>query len=109
MISAPPITPRPPAWQAVLGGAAHWLLYAFLLVQPVMGLMTAWTDGKQVMLPFVGVALPALMAPDPELAHTLEDLHGTIGTVFYWIIGLHIVAALYHHFLRKDDTLRRMG
>ena len=104
----PPITPALPAWQGLVGGALHWLLYAFLLVQPVLGLMTAWTDGKEVMLPFVGIALPALMAPDADLAHQLEDLHKTIGSAFYWIIGFHIVAAIYHHFVRKDDTLRRM-
>ena len=105
----PVITPALPAWQAFVGGLMHWLLYAFLLVQPVMGLMTVWTDGKQIMLPFIGMALPALMTPNPELAHFLEDWHGTIGTAFYWIIGFHILAGLYHHFVRKDDTLRRMG
>jgi superoxide oxidase len=105
----PAITPALPGWQSAIGGLMHWLLYAFLLVQPVMGLMTAWTDGKQVMLPFGGLVLPSLMAPNAELAHTLEDLHGTIGEAFYWIIGFHIVAAIYHHFVRKDDTLRRMG
>ena len=77
-------------------------------VQPVLGLMTAWTDGKQVMLPFGGRVLPALMAPNAALAHPLEDLHKTIGSAFYWIIGFHILAGLYHHFMRKDDTLRRM-
>ena len=105
----PAIAPPLPAWQAFVGGLMHWLLYVFLLVQPVMGLMTVWTDGKQIMLPWIGVSLPALMAPDPELAHFLEDWHGTIGTAFYWIIGFHILAALYHHVVRKDDTLRRMG
>ena len=105
----PVITPALPAWQAFVGGLMHWLLYAFLLVQPVMGLMTAWTDGKQVMLPFVGVALPSLMAPDPALAHFLEDWHGTLGTACYWVIGFHVLAAAYHHFVRRDDTLRRMG
>lgn len=105
----PPITPALPGWQAAIGGLMHWLLYAFLLVQPVLGLMTAWTDGKEVMLPFVGIALPALMAPNADLAHQLEDLHKTIGSAFYWIIGFHIAAALYHHVVRKDDTLRRMA
>ncbi len=105
----PAITPVLPRWQSAFGGAMHWLLYAFLLVQPVLGLMTAWTDGKDIMLPFVGVALPALMAPNADLAHQLEDLHKTIGSAFYWIIGFHILAGLYHHFVRKDDTLRRMG
>jgi cytochrome b561 len=104
----PAITPALPRWQSAIGGAMHWLLYAFLLVQPVLGLMTAWTDGKKVMLPFGGLVLPTLMAPNAELAHTLEDLHVTIGDAFYWIIGFHIVAAIYHHFIRRDDTLRRM-
>lgn len=106
---APPIAPPLPAWQAWPARVLHLALYAFLLVQPVLGLMTAWTDGKGVMLPFTGATLPALMAPDPALAHTLEEVHGTVGTAFYWIIGLHIVASLYHHFLRRDDTLRRMS
>jgi len=105
----PPITPRLPAWQAVISGTMHWLLYAFLLVQPALGLMTTWTDGKKVTVPFLGVALPALMAPNAALAHTFEDLHKTIGSAFYWVIGFHILAGLYHHFVRKDDTLRRMA
>ena len=54
------------------------------------------------------IALPALLAESEELAHTLEDLHGQIGEIFYWVIGFHMLAALYHHFVRKDDTLSRM-
>ncbi len=52
--------------------------------------------------------MPALLPLNRDLAHTLEDLHGTVGTIFYWVIGLHIVAALWHHLKRKDDTLKRM-
>ena len=105
---APPITPALPAWQAWPARILHLSLYAFLVVQPVLGLMTAWTDGKPVLIPFTQAELPALMAPDAALAHTLEDLHGTIGSLFYWVIGLHVVAALFHHFVRRDDTLARM-
>ena len=105
---APPITPALPAWQAWPARGLHLALYVFLLVQPLLGLMTAWTDGKQVMVPFTQAVLPALMAPDAVLAVTLEDLHETIGSLFYWVIGLHVVAALYHHVLRRDDTLTRM-
>jgi cytochrome b561 len=104
----PPISPALPGWQAWVSRLMHGLLYGFLLVQPVLGLMTAWTDGKQILLPGLNVALPALMAPDPALASRLEDWHETLGSAFYWVIGLHIVAALYHHFLRRDDTLVRM-
>ncbi len=75
---------------------------------PLLGLATAWSDDKQLLLPFTQVAVPALLPVDKDLAHQLEDLHGTIGEAFYWVIGLHIVAALYHHFWVRDDTLRRM-
>lgn len=107
-LGAPPITPAPPAWQLWFAKAMHLALYAFVLVMPLLGLATAWSDDKQLLLPFTQLAVPALLPVDKDLAHQLEDLHGTIGEAFYWVIGLHIVAALYHHFWVRDDTLRRM-
>jgi cytochrome b561 len=38
----------------------------------------------------------------------LEDIHVWIGQAFYYVIGLHIVGALWHHFVRHDTTLRRI-
>ena len=105
---APAITPVLPPVQALLSTLTHVALYAFFLVMPLLGMATAWTDGKTIFVPFTRVALPALLAENEALAHTLEDLHGQIGEIFYWVIGLHIAAALYHHFVRKDDTLARM-
>ncbi|MHB8912705.1 MAG: cytochrome b [Lysobacter sp.] len=106
--SIPPITPALPGWHAAPAKLLHLALYAFILVQPLLGLATAWSDGKTVLLPFTDLALPALFAPNESLAHQLEDLHGTVGTIFYWVIGAHVLAALYHHFLHRDDTLKRM-
>ena len=105
---APPITPTPPAWEAMLAKVTHVLLYAFFLVMPVLGLATAWTDGKSLLIPFTGIALPALLPADEALAHTLEDVHGFIGSAVYWVIGAHVLASAYHHFVRRDDTLKRM-
>ncbi|WP_374602028.1 cytochrome b [Arenimonas sp.] len=105
---APAVQPPLPAWQAIPAKGIHLLLYAMLVAQPVLGLLTAWTDGKELLLPFTQVVVPALLAPDEALAHRFEDLHELIGTAFYWVVGLHVVAALYHHVIRRDDTLRRM-
>ena len=105
---APAVTPALPPAQAIVSRITHVALYAFFIVMPLLGLATAWTDGKKILVPFTQVAIPALLAENEGLAHTLEDLHGQIGEIFYWVIGLHILAALYHHFVRKDDTLRRM-
>ena len=105
---APAVTPPLDRWSALGAKAIHVALYAFFIVMPLLGMATAWTDGKAVMLPFTDIALPALLAEDKDLAHQLEDLHGSIGEAFYWVIGLHVLAALYHHWVRRDDTLRRM-
>ncbi len=105
---APPVSPPLPAWQALPAKAAHWLLYAMLIVQPVLGIATAWTDGKSILVPFTSIALPALLAADKDLAHQLEDIHKWVANGFYVVVGLHVLAALYHHVGRRDDTLRRM-
>ena len=105
---APAIAPPLDRWSALVAKLLHLALYAYFIVMPVLGLATAWTDGKAVNIPFTGIALPALLAENKALAHTLEDLHGSLGEAFYWVIGLHVLAALYHHLVRRDDTLRRM-
>ncbi|GAB3005832.1 cytochrome b [Arenimonas maotaiensis] len=105
---APRITPALPGWQNGISHLMHVALYAFFIVMPILGMLTAWTDGKAILIPFTDIALPALLAENKDLAHQLEELHHDIGEAFYWVIGFHIVAALYHHFIRKDDTLVRM-
>ncbi len=105
---APPVTPALDRWNSIAASSLHIALYLFFLVQPMLGLATAWTDGKAVLVPFTDIALPALLAVNKDLAHTLEDLHGTVGDVFYWVIGLHVLATLWHHLMRRDDTLKRM-
>jgi cytochrome b561 len=104
----PRITPALPGWQAGLSHAFHFALYAFFIVMPILGIMTAWTDGKTLFIPFTDIALPALMAENEALAHQLEEWHHDIGEAFYWVIGFHVFAAVYHHLVRKDDTLKRM-
>ncbi|MCC8364632.1 cytochrome b [Lysobacter sp. A6] len=106
--AAPPIAPALPTWQTSTSKVLHAALYAFFVLMPLLGLATAWSDGKQVIVPFTNVALPALLPENEALAHQLESLHGTIGEAFYWVIGAHIIAALWHHFGRRDDALRRM-
>lgn len=105
----PPISPPPPRWEDVLARLTHLLLYLFLLVQPLLGVLTLQIEGHDITI-FGVTVLPSFVAnPDRALAHQFEHIHETIGTVFYWIIGLHILAALWHHYGRRDDTLRRMG
>ncbi len=106
MFREPPITPPPPALQMLVAKAMYLALYAFLIVMPVLGWLTLSAKGR--VIPFFGLELPALMGPDKEWASSLEDLHETIGTIGYYLIGLHAAAALYHHYFVHDNTLLRM-
>jgi cytochrome b561 len=107
-LGAPRITPPLDKASALLSKLVHLALYAFFIVMPLLGMATAWSDGKAVMIPFTGLALPALLPENEALAHQLEDLHGSIGEAFYWVIGAHVLAAIWHHAFRRDDTLKRM-
>lgn len=103
---APPITPAPPAWQHRLATAMHVALYVLLLVLPVLGWLTLSAKGKAI--PFFALQLPSLIGADKALGNNLEQIHGFIGDIGFLLIGLHAGAALYHHYLVRDDTLRRM-
>lgn len=107
LFEAPPIEPAPAAWQHHLATAMHVALYAFLVVMPLLGWLALSAKGKPV--PFFGLELPALLPPDKALGKQLEGIHEAIGTLGYVLIGLHAAAALFHHYVMRDDTLRRMS
>ena len=102
----PPITPEPPAWQALLAKATHLALYAFMLVMPLAGWVILSASGKPI--PFFGLELPPLTGQNEGLTKQVKGWHETTGTIGYFLIGIHALAALFHHYVVKDDTLRRM-
>jgi cytochrome b561 len=102
----PPITPAPAALQALAGKVVHVALYALMIAMPIGGWLILSAEGEPV--PFWGLTLPPLVAPNEGLAELIEEIHETAGTVGYWLIGLHAAAALFHHYVLRDDTLRRM-
>ena len=90
--------------------AAQWseyALYALLLTQPILGLLQTNAHGDRVNLFLLG-QLPALIGQDRPLAKQLLAAHKTVGLLLLGLIALHALAALYHHFWRRDDTLRAM-
>jgi cytochrome b561 len=104
--STPPITPPPAIWQAWLAKLIHLGLYALALLVPILGMAMQYTKGASWDL--FGLPLPVSASPDRDLAHQLEELHETCGNVLFWLAVAHAAAALFHHFVSRDDTLRRM-
>lgn len=102
----PAIVPEPGRMQALLAKAGHLALYLWMLGLPVLGWLILSAEGKPI--PFFGLELPPLIGRDEARAESLEELHKTVGTIGYWLIGLHAAAALFHHYAQRDNTLTRM-
>ncbi len=106
--------PKPAPYSDESNGAllaasvAHWLLYALLILVPVTGWIhhAATTGFAPIAWPF-GQSLP-FVPKDPEVAHLFANLHFGFIAVLCATVALHIAGALKHHFVDKDDTLRRM-
>jgi superoxide oxidase len=102
----PPILPTPPSWQQLLAKAVHILLYLLMIGLPILGWLMLSAKGK--VIPFFGLELPALIGKNKELGDLIKEIHETGGTVGYYLIGLHAVAGLFHHYVMRDNTLIRM-
>lgn len=96
-----------PAWQAAAARIVHWGLYVAVFVQLAAGAMTVATGGKP--LPFFGLfSIPLPVAESEEAHHFWEEVHESAWKIVAALVVVHLLAALYHHFVAKDDVLRRM-
>lgn len=103
---APRIEPEPPNWQKYFATLMHVALYVFLVMMPLLGWLTLSAKGKAI--PFFGLELPALIGADKALAEQIEGIHQTVGTIGYYLVGLHALVALFHHYVLRDDVLLRI-
>lgn len=96
--------PRP---QRIAAAAGHGALYLLILAQPITGWMMSSAANYPVTF-FGWFQFPALLAPSEAAHEALEETHEVLFTVLVVVAVIHALAALYHHFWVKDDTLRRM-
>jgi cytochrome b561 len=102
-----PLSADVPPLQQTAARATHWALYALLMVQPFLG----WVGSSAypAPIPVFGLfELPAIWPPDRPLSDRLLVVHAVIGAAIACLATLHVGAALYHHFVRRDGVLMRM-
>jgi cytochrome b561 len=93
-------------WQRLAERIGHFLLYLFLIVMPLSGWIMSSAADKPPHLLGWGMALPV---PQSEaLGGFFWNIHSWLAIVLIAFIVLHVGAALYHHFIKKDNILRRM-
>jgi cytochrome b561 len=107
LVNRPYPAPLEVVWQRKAAAAGHGLLYLLILLQPITGWIMASAAGSPVSL-FGWVSFPPLVGKDHDLHETFEEVHEIAFYVLLVAAVVHIAAALYHHFVLKDNVLRRM-
>ena len=96
------------ALQTRLSKIVHWALYVLLLLQPIFGILQAMYIADYEVVAFGLIDYSSLAEDNAERARLFHILHGLNATVIMVLVIGHIMAGFYHHFVQKDDVLRRM-
>jgi len=105
--TAPSMPPAMPRWERGAAAVSHLLLYVLVIVIPLSGWLMSSALGVQTV--YLGVLpLPDLIARDKILGEQLKLVHAGLNWTLAVLVGLHVAAALRHHFVSRDDVLERM-
>lgn len=104
----PPPEAGVPPWQVRSAGVIHRLLYLLLVIVPMLGWINASYRGMPVT--FFGLArVPQLVGTRAAGWGWTGDIHTLVAEyAILPLVGLHVAAALYHYFVRRDRVLQRM-
>ncbi|HXS85940.1 MAG TPA: cytochrome b/b6 domain-containing protein [Mycobacterium sp.] len=107
-------THHPPAWPPTIGalegrlvGLSEKLLYALLLLQPLVGWAMLSAAGGPVVV-FGTVALPRIAPFDAQLYWVLRQAHSVIAYTLMAVIAAHVSAVLLHTLTLRDRLIERM-
>lgn len=100
-----PAYPPMPRWQEIAAKATHHSLYALVTLQPIFGLLLVTTSKGE---PTAFGVIPLKVAQNDMLHEIGETLHVINAYLILTLVTLHILAALYHHVVLRDNVLKRM-
>ena len=108
MVSRIPPPPSDlPAPLRLLSRVTHFVLYALLIILPLLGWINASARGWSVLF-FGVVPLPQLVSSGSPLGMQMGDVHRAVALVLLGIAGLHIAGAFYHQLILRDGVVGRM-
>ena len=104
---APAPLPGLKTWEKVGAKLMHYVLWGMLLLLPITGYLISTSAGKPIQL-FNWFELPPLVEVDEALRELAITVHYYLAYAALGLIAAHAGAALKHHFINRDDTLKRM-
>jgi len=106
-VGAPIPDPSIEPWQRTVSSAVHGTLYGLLIAMPIVGYVANSAFGAPT--PFFGLFnLPPIIGKNEALSDQLFALHRWVGFLVIILVVMHISAALFHRFVRRDNVLQRM-
>jgi len=98
-----------PEWQRRAARIAHWALYALIFGVTISGWALTGSMREPVGIDLFGfIGVPQLVAPGSGGHELFEEAHEILSNVLIALVAVHVVAALYHHFILRDAVLWRM-
>jgi len=107
MNPTPELTTETKPWERVLAKISHVLLYALIFAMPLTGWMMSSAKNYPVSW-FKLFQFPDLVAPAEHTFDQMQDLHHLLFKVLVGVALLHVAGALKHHFIDRNDVLKRM-
>ncbi|GAB4222914.1 MAG: cytochrome b [Gammaproteobacteria bacterium] len=95
-------------WERVAERSVHFALYLLLIAMPLSGWIMSTAAGRAPNFFGLGVVPLPGIAHDRDFAHQVAEVHEYIAYFILALVSLHILAALWHHFIKHDAVLRRM-
>jgi cytochrome b561 len=102
----PPLPLTVPRWQRIAAAVTHGLLYLCILLQPLSGYLAS-SFGKNG-VKFFGMGLPQWGWDDKPLRSFFGEVHGLVATALVVLVVIHVLAALKHLLLNRDQVFQRM-
>lgn len=97
-----------PKWMIWAAHAMHYGLYALMIIMPIAGFIHANAEQHPVSFLFL-FDMPLLFASENEkIAKLALFIHEIVAYLLILAISAHVLVALYHHYIKKDNILKRM-
>jgi cytochrome b561 len=89
-----------------VSGPVHFLMYALLFIIPIIGVVTFIWHGRAFDFGLFQVDFG--VKKNRAIFNPTEDAHGYLAFALFGLIVIHILAALWHQFIRRDGVMLRM-
>ncbi|WP_312394248.1 cytochrome b [Mixta calida] len=105
--ATPPLPRSIPGWQRGLAHLSHWILYALMLAQPLIGWAMLSAAGYPITIG-AGIVLPPLLPVNNDVYALLRPLHSLVALLLFMTIMGHLAAALLHALILRDGVFESM-